>query len=403
MNALQQLTRRIGAAWQNAPRPWADEASWRSRTNNMDALRAILALLVIWFHGPILLGTAPDSPISPAFAQEPLEQVHFVGFRVLCFFWLSGFLLARSWDRAPRPLAFVGRRIVRLYPAFLLCAALCLLLLFAVAPDARLPGWRTVWRYVITLRLPEAIGAFPRNHLAGTLNGSLWTLLYEGWCCVALVIMGAFGIIRRGKPLLLLLCAAWLAYFLQWFGVVPFPLPGESFRTWIIFGAAHAYPPLLTCFLSGVAFHRYRARIPWHPLLFGASFGGLCLAVSLGITGPAIPTFGAYCLAYLAFHPRRLFPAWLTSWGALSYGIFLYGHPVQQIWIHFTEGNLSAPILFLATLPPVLLLAYLSRRFVEQPVDRWQKRLAGQSLEKVTPTSPAALSAQLQIGVGQGS
>ncbi|MBC8138329.1 MAG: acyltransferase [Fibrella sp.] len=403
MNALfQKLLRRTEAAWRNAPRPWNDEESWRTRRNNVDAIRAILALLVIWFHGPILLGVDSDSPIAPAFAQEPLEQIHFVGFRVLCFFWLSGFLLARSWDRAPRVVPFVGRRIARLYPAFLVCAGLCLLVLFAVTPNATLPGWRTVWRYLITLRLPEAIGVFPHNDIAHTLNGSLWTLLYEAWCCVALVILGTFGVLRRGKPLVVLLCGVWLLYVFQWFGVTPFPLPGESFQTWILFGAADAYPPLLTCFLSGVAFHRYRDRIPWHPALFATSLGGLFLAISVGVTGPAIPVFGVYCLAYLAFHPRRLFPNWLSGWGSLSYGIFLYSYPIQQLWIHYTGDNLTADSLFLVTIPPVLLLAYLSYRWIENPIDRWQKQQNRKRTGGAASAQRAALPPQLQVGVRQG-
>lgn len=392
MNALlHTLTHRIVAAWNNAPRPWSNEESWRNRTNNVDAVRAVLALLVIWFHGPILLGEAPDSPISPAFAQEPMEQIHFVGFRVLCFFWLSGFLLARSWERSPKIFPFLGRRIVRLYPAFLVCAVLCLLLLVAIAPDAAVPGWRTMGRYLITLRLPEVGEIFPRNDIPHTINGSLWTLLYEGWCCVALVILGALGVLRRGKPLLVLLCGVWTLYVLHWFGAVRFPLAGESFQTWIVFGTADAYPSLLACFLSGVAFHRYRDRIPWHPALLALSLGGLCLAIALGIVGPAIPIFGAYCLAYLAFHPRKLFPRWLSSWGDISYGIFLYGYPIQQLWIHYIGDSLSAHSLFLATIPLVLLLAYMSRRFIEKPIDRWQKQLGKQKEKSVPPQRTVAI------------
>jgi peptidoglycan/LPS O-acetylase OafA/YrhL len=403
MNAFREkMTRRIVAAWTDAPRPWGNEESWKNRANNVDAVRALLALLVIWFHGPILLGEAPDIPLSPAYAQEPMEQVHFVGLRVLCFFWLNGFLLARSWERAPHVLPFLWRRVVRLYPAFLVCAALCLTLLAVIAPEAVFPGWRTITRYLITLRLPEVGQIFPRNTITGTVNGALWTLLYEGWLCVGLVLLGVLGVLRRGTPLVLLLCCAWTAHVLQWFDLLPFPLSGESFQTWIVFGSASAYPPLIACFLSGVAFHLYRERIPWHPALFAISLGGLCLAVAVGFVGPAVPIFGAYCLAFLAFHPRRLFPAWLSGWGEISYGIFLYGYPVQQLWIHYAGGALSAPGLFLATLPPVLLLAYLSRRYVELPIDRWQK----QKRRKVAPSATAtatALPAHLPVGVRQGS
>lgn len=403
MNAFwQQLARRIVAAWNTAPRPWGNEDMWKSRANNVDAVRALLALLVIWFHGPILLGDAPDTPLSPAFVQEPVEQVHFVGLRVLCFFWLSGFLLARSWERAPHLFPFLWRRIVRLYPAFFVCAAFCLFLLAFVAPDAKLPGWRTITRYLITLRLPEVGEIFPHNTITGTMNGALWTLLYEGWCCVGLVGLGVLGILRRGVAFVLLLCAAWAVYVLHWFGLIPFPFSGESFQTWIVFGSANAYPPLFACFLSGVAFHIYRERIPWHPALFALALGGLCLAITAGIVGPAVPIFGAYCLAFLAFHPRRLFPNWLSRWGEISYGIFLYGYPIQQLWIHYTGGAMSALGLFLATLPPVLLLAYLSRRWIELPIDRWQKRKRERTVPK-TLKPGTGLPAQLPVGVRQGS
>jgi len=78
--------------------------------------------------------------------------------------------------------------------------------------------------------------------------------------------------------------------------------------------------------------------------------------------------------------PRRLLASATLTWlGEISYGIFLWHEPVViALSRHGGTGWIAGwPLLSLAlaSLPPVLVLAWLSHRFVEQPALRFKNRL----------------------------
>ena len=47
-------------------------------------------------------------------------QITFGNVSVWAFFVISGFLIAQSWTRSPKPLKFMKRRVARIYPGFTL-------------------------------------------------------------------------------------------------------------------------------------------------------------------------------------------------------------------------------------------------------------------------------------------
>ena len=49
---------------------------------------------------------------------------------------------------------------------------------------------------------------FPRNPLRGTLNGSIWSVRYEAYCYIGVLIMAALGFLRNRRWSLLALLAA---------------------------------------------------------------------------------------------------------------------------------------------------------------------------------------------------
>jgi len=74
--------------------------------SNFALLRLIAGLTVIYGNGLILTG----GPAS-AFWGAPLAR-----FGLDFLFALSGYLVAGSWERRPRPLFFLGRRLLRVLP-----------------------------------------------------------------------------------------------------------------------------------------------------------------------------------------------------------------------------------------------------------------------------------------------
>ena len=57
----------------------------------------------------------------------------------------------------------------------------------------------------------------------------------------------------------------------------------------------------------------------------------------------------------------------------LSYGIYVYAFPLQQTAIHFFNGSLPRSPYFPAAFCVLLILSYLSWRYVEQPCMRAEK------------------------------
>jgi peptidoglycan/LPS O-acetylase OafA/YrhL len=101
------------------------------RHNNIDALRLILAVLVIFSHSYVL-GTGSE-------AAEPLlratrGQLTLGALAVDWFFVLSGFLIAQSWERIRALGPFLVKRARRIYPGFIVAVAVCS---WVVVPLAR--------------------------------------------------------------------------------------------------------------------------------------------------------------------------------------------------------------------------------------------------------------------------
>lgn len=99
--------------------------------------RLVLAMLVMWQH--FAADLAPE-PLARAFAPYPLGSI-----AVLAFFAMSGFVITEAIDCIyyQRPRAFLGNRMLRIVPHFLLAVALSMLAheIFRATGGARL--WRS--------------------------------------------------------------------------------------------------------------------------------------------------------------------------------------------------------------------------------------------------------------------
>ncbi len=118
----------------------------------------------------------------------------------------------------------------------------------------------------------------------------------------------------------------------------------------------------------GVVFYVYRDRVPLTPWLLIPLVGLVVAAQGTSSETlqhmalmPAL-AYGTFLLAYLPKGPIRQY----NSVGDYSYGVYIYGWPVQQMVVH-ALGPTSPITNFAVSAPIVLVLAWLSWNHVEKP------------------------------------
>jgi peptidoglycan/LPS O-acetylase OafA/YrhL len=349
--------------------------------NNFDILRLFWAVAVLFSHCFAL----PHGDNS----HEPLArltngQTTFGSLAVDAFFVISGFLIAQSWLRSKGQADYLRKRVLRIYPGFLVAALFCVLIAGPLGAASKaaylhgLPPARLLFS-MATLNLPSVPSAFAHLPFHGELNGSLWTIRYEFWCYLLLAALGALGLLRqRGVIAGLFLLILLLHTAEEWF----YPGIGQGndlFKRGLLHGIEiplvgnlDRWPRLLAFFLAGTVCYLYRERIPRSPRLAVLSVLLLALCVRWGLNA-MLPLCGSYLLLYAAGSATHVGKA-LTQRADLSYGIYLYAFPVQQLLIQFLGVQINPFVLFLSATAITAALAWLSWKLVEQPVLRRKKQ-----------------------------
>ncbi len=331
------------------------------RSNAFDLLRLAAALTVFWGHQYALSGM----PLQlPPHSPDPLQLALFT------FFAISGYLNTTSLLRSRDPRTFLVSRALRIYPALIVCTLFMVSLgaVVTTMPIADYVSSEPVASFAlrnftllggVALRLP---GVFMQSAYPGAINGSLWTLPYEVYlylllaCALPLtaynsrVIWSALGIATIGAVGFTLL------------GGVHFKiLPGVRVNYLMSFGMAF--------FVGGVI--AVCKGSPKKRLATYAVIGSLApLALAVGQTVLAYSIAGAMIAVLIG---KLRLPGWMNPRRDLSYGIYIYAFPVQQLVVSL---RLNAFWLsFASALALTLVLAVLSHMLIEAPALALKSRL----------------------------
>jgi peptidoglycan/LPS O-acetylase OafA/YrhL len=271
------------------------------------------------------------------------------------FFLLSGYLIMQSWDAQPQAWPFLKKRMLRIYPGFVIATLVCA---FAVGPLAAEP--ETYFRELNVTALlanmtllqkpavPQVFAGLPH---AG-INSSMWTISAEFTCYLGILILGVAGALVRRRT--------WLVLAVLVFAV------GATARM-----SAETIPGmrLAMLFLSGGTYYLYRDRIRMHGGIAAgaAAFVILCM-FSWRLSELAVTTVGGYALIYAASKRSGL----LSQFNRLpdvSYGVYLYGWPIQNLLIWYNP-TMSPWSLFALSVPCALLAGTISWYLIEEPALR---------------------------------
>ncbi|UCU99855.1 acyltransferase family protein [Acidovorax radicis] len=327
--------------------------------NAFNALRIGAASAVIFSHHFHITGTRP-----PAWLHSDMVG----GVAVMTFFTVSGYLVTLSWLRDPRVLAFVAKRLLRLWPGMLVAILADVLLfgpMFTTLPlrefwthPATLEHWRNLLLVDAYVNLP---GVFPANPLAGLMNGPLWTIPMELMCYGVLAAAGVLGVMRRR----VFACLATLGYLAFFLVMRNADLTG-TMRHWLEYPAYFACGGLIALFRDVFLLHARRLVLAVIPLA-AALFFGAKLEHSAGLL--LLPPL----LVYWGTRRAPVF-SWLHRAGDPSYGIYVLGCPIQQV-----VQAVCPQLPFLASLSLALILAwsagYASWHLVEAPALRLKRML----------------------------
>jgi len=351
------------------------------RSPGFDLLRLVLAFLVLVSHTWPLggFGAEPGSPIAPGYLTLG-------GFAVAGFFAMSGLLVGRSAARRPLG-AFTRARALRIVPGYAVAVA------FSALPVAMLAWWHErgspsgffstspngSFAYIgRALLFPTEMSYNVRDVFATStpyglttgdsyVNGSLWTLPYEMRCYLVVGLL-ALVIHRWGERRTVF--TAWavtaalaLAYYAdaELMGFVIGPVADETLVM------------LLFVFLTGSLVGAFGDRVRlvgWMPLValgvalvvgrwslfLSEHLGNAALALVLPMVALAIAPLGARLRGV-----------------DLSYGMYLYAWPVQQLLAMYAVTTNAAVFVVVATAITAV-LATGSWFGIERPLmHRWKR------------------------------
>jgi peptidoglycan/LPS O-acetylase OafA/YrhL len=352
------------------------------RSNALNAWRLALATGVILWHSWLVTGRRVSF--------EPVHQLLRDGW-VDGFFTISGFLITWSWFRRPRIRDYFLARGLRILPGLWACL---IVTAFVIAPIAvSIQGGSAVklllssapFEYVLknsaVLMLKRDIGGTPSGvPWPGDWDSSLWTLLWEVLCYIAIAGFGVAGLLRRRWVIpALLALALWSSVQLGSFvGLVEAPPDARAHMdlatTKLVTDAVVARFALM--FLAGALLYQIRNVIP-------ARWSLVAVSVVIVLAASLLPNYrliAAVPLAYAIIVSGALIHnKHLRLRTDLSYGVYIYAWPMQELLVicglAFLNPIVFAIIATTATLP----LAALSWFLVEKPVISLKSRLGRKS------------------------
>lgn len=334
--------------------------------NNIDLIRLIAASLVIYGHSFALIPNDRYSDLVYRFTGTDAAEAG-----VKTFFFLSGLLVVNSIISGKESIPYIVKRATRIWPALIFVVLVTAYVIGPLFTNTGIPEYfsggqvhdyvRKMLSFQIwgnsNMALP---GLFSSNPVPGVVNAPLWTLVVEVYAyamILALFLVGAFN-----KPAAIFVFALFIADALLPFRLVFWWLPKDN--------PDFAYIPF--CFAIGGVCAIYKDKIK---ISLGLVVGLLILCFLL--KGWEYHTY----LTYITMFALAIYVAALPAIANMpripdiSYGLYLWGWPIQQLVISQFPGlnfwlSLTLAFVFAA------LMAFISWHLVEKGAIRFGHKLA---------------------------
>jgi peptidoglycan/LPS O-acetylase OafA/YrhL len=355
--------------------------SYKISENNFDLIRLFAATEVAVLH--IFSYLSPQTYSHPTPLQNAVIRLLEMFPGVPIFFFISGFLISRSYERVGSIPEYARNRALRIFPALYVCVAVNLLMVWGTgyfsANGVGLP--QVLLLYIAKTTFFQFYNPqFMRHFGDGVLNGSLWTvcvelqfyflmpLLYKllpperkrttNATLIALIVVSIvcnrllyanqhdFGPSNYWK----LARVSFLPWFYMFLTGVLVQKNFEAVRKWLPRNAFLIFVPAYIAYATlmlwlGFSFHNDISPLLYFPLA-------------------AVVLSSAYCAPTLA---RRLLRG-----NDLSYGIYIYHVPFMNMFLYYGWQNhvIYTAIVMVLT----IVAAALSWLLIERPSLRQKHR-----------------------------
>jgi len=319
-------------------------------SNNFTIIRLILAMMVIYSHSYAVTGHPEPTMLGRSFGNLAVHG----------FFVLSGFLITESYLRSGDLQSFAIKRFFRIIPAL-------------------------VPAHFFAAFLFNYFAGYASNPYPGLKNGPLWTLPWEGLMYTSIGIFGVLQILDR-KIITSCLALGMLLVFTKigtrndsveiiaplmlLFVTGSFIRLSQDYLNLRKFGIASAVV-LALLFMPVLSDHAWKIlhRLPW-------------------AWGPSLDfyqfRFFPYILAFsffMIFLARHFFYS-IKIDVDLSYGVYIFGWPIQQSAVAIIKSHgfsLHPLLLFAISVFLTTVIAAASWFFVERPMIQLGHRLVSKT------------------------
>ena len=343
--------------------------------NNFNIIRLLAALQVAHYH------------LVSIYAEKITEAhtliVKFLGLfpGVPIFFFISGFLISRSWERSRSAKSYFIKRAARIEPALIASVLFALLLTwisgyFSNNTEVSILDIIKVFLAKTTI-LQFYNPDFLRGYGDGVLNGSLWTITVELQFYMLLPLIYIFFLKTDFTSKIVWLIVIFILVNITYdflhndfSKTIPFKLFHVSFAPWIFM------------FLTGVLFQRkfdYFYRILSGKFIYifimyiAISFLTKLIGADYGNSLNPIVFFMLSCLIFSAAYSPVMLSQKLIGDTDISYGTYLYHMPIINffLYMNFPKSYVVGVIIFALT----ILTSIASWFLIERPCLNFAKKL----------------------------
>lgn len=335
------------------------------KNNCLNEIQVLAALLVIYNHS-FYLGQGEGGDILYGLLNGRWQ---FGTLSVACFFILSGFFCSQSYLRGNSFFQYVKKRIIRIFPAMILVIIFCVFIMGPLVTTYSVKDYflsaetwnylTGIWPYPLKWNLP---GVFETNAYSSSVNGSIWTIPYQLIMYMVLGLMGICGLLRKKNfvfgcfmmTIFVNLCQNTLfADVNDYFLTLPI-------KDWCYLSIYFMAGVAANAFADQIILSRVNAVIALIVLAFAWYGGEYIISTSI---------LGTYLLLYLGYSDK-LKLKFLKPVSSLSYGIYVFAWPIQQLLVWLWGGRMNAYLNTILAIPISIIFAWISWVLVEKRMMR---------------------------------